>query len=381
MSWPNVTVSHQNRFNGSTREVERTLLFVGYGKKNTGNTLSVSPETDLDDVLGPDESLLKSTLTAAIANGGQNWFAYVHVLSEPKPPTPEGGDANAAWVDAVKKAQTIASAEGVVIAIDITAKDAVNRATETRALLQSAYGRFVWFMLCVAGPGRDEAWAAYVTRISAIQDGVAAPGVMVVPRLWGNEPGVLAGRLCNPSVTVADSPARVATGALVAMGNDEIPQDGKKQPLELATLRSLEGKRFSVPMWYHDFDGLYWSDGRTLDVEGGDYQVIENVRVVDKVSRRVRLRAIARLADRALNSTPGSIAASQTYFSRTLREMALATEINGVPFPGEVKPPQDGDITIVWTSSTHVQIYIVVRPYESAKAIGVSIELDTALEI
>ncbi|HHY7627987.1 TPA: DUF2586 family protein, partial [Escherichia coli] len=86
-------------------------------------------------------------------------------------------------------------------------------------------------------------------------------------------------------------------------------------------------------------------------------------------------------ADRALNSTPGSIAASQTYFSRTLREMALATEINGVPFPGEVKPPQDGDITIVWTSSTHVQIYIVVRPYESAKAIGVSIELDTALEI
>ncbi|EFJ6526628.1 DUF2586 family protein, partial [Escherichia coli] len=54
---------------------------------------------------------------------------------------------------------------------------------------------------------------------------------------------------------------------------------------------------------------------------------------------------------------------------------------NGVPFPGEVKPPQDGDITIVWTSSTHVQIYIVVRPYESAKAIGVSIELDTALEI
>ncbi|HFO4638134.1 TPA: DUF2586 family protein, partial [Escherichia coli] len=173
MSWPNVTVSHQNRFNGATREVERTLLFVGYGKKNTGNTLSVSPETDLDDVLGPDESLLKSTLTAAIANGGQNWFAYVHVLSEPKPPAPEGGDANAAWVDAVKKAQTIASAEGVVIAIDITAKDAVNRATETRALLQSAYGRFVWFMLCVAGPGKDEAWAAYVTRISAIQDGVA----------------------------------------------------------------------------------------------------------------------------------------------------------------------------------------------------------------
>lgn len=380
MSWPTVTVSHQNRFNGATREVERTLLFVGYGKKNTGATLAVVPETDWDEVLGPGESLLKSSLIAASVNGGQNWFAYVHVLPEPKTPTAEGGDTHAAWVEAVKKAQAVASAEGVVIAIDITASDAVNRASETRALLQSAYGRFVWFMLCVAGPGKDEIWDAYVTRVSAIQNGVAAPGVMLVPRLWGNEPGVLAGRLCNRAITVADSPARVATGAVMSLGSDDIPQDGKKQPLELATLRSLESKRFSVPMWYHDFDGIYWSDGRTLDVEGGDYQVIENVRVVDKVSRRVRLLAITRIADRALNSTPGSIAASQTCFSRPLREMALATEINGVPFPGEVKPPRDGDITIVWTSNTHVQIYLVVRPYESAKAIGVSIELDTSLE-
>ena len=60
--------------------------------------------------------------------------------------------------------------------------------------------------------------------------------------------------------------------------------------------------------------------------------------------------------------------------------MAIATEINGVPFPGEVKPPKDGDVTITWASSVKVQIYLVVRPYESAKEIGVSIELDTSLE-
>lgn len=42
----------------------------------------------------------------------------------------------------------------------------------------------------------------------------------------GNEPGVLAGRLCNRAVTVADSPARVKTGALLNLGSDELPEDG-----------------------------------------------------------------------------------------------------------------------------------------------------------
>ncbi|MFV2429083.1 DUF2586 family protein, partial [Escherichia coli] len=62
------------------------------------------------------------------------------------------------------------------------------------------------------------------------------------------------------------------------------------------------------------------------------------------------------------------------------REMALSTQIKGVEVPGDVKPPTDGDITITWTRSEAVQIYRVVRPYESAKEICVSIELDTSLE-
>ena len=112
--------------------------------------------------------------------------------------------------------------------------------------------------------------------------------------------------------------------------------------LELATLQALEANRFSVPMWYPDYDGLYWSDGRTLDVEGGDFQAIESLRVVDKAARRVRLLAIPKIADRSLNSTPTSIAAHQQYFAKTLREMARSTQINGVTFPGEVKAPLEG---------------------------------------
>ncbi|EIU8982111.1 DUF2586 family protein [Salmonella enterica] len=379
MTWPNVNVSQKNRYNGTTKDVERVVLFVGYGETNTGKTLSLNTGSDLDKALGADDSLLKALVSAAANNAGQNWFAYVHVMNK-QDVDAEGYKPDEDWMNAVKQSQSVASVEGIVLAFDTKEKATINRATEMRTTLQANFGRFVWFALAVGGPGEGESWADYVVRVTEMQKGIASPGVQLVPRLWGNEPGVLAGRLCNRSVTIADSPARVATGAVTALGSDKLPVDGTGAEIELSVLQSLEVSRFSVPMWYHDFDGIYWSDGRTLDVEGGDYQTIENVRIVDKASRRVRLRAIPKIADRSLNSTPGSIAAHQTYFGKPLREMAIATEINGVPFPGEVKPPHDGDITITWTSSDAVQIYLVVRPYESAKEIGVSIELDTSLE-
>ncbi|EAR9427675.1 DUF2586 family protein [Salmonella enterica] len=379
MTWPNVNVSQKNRFNGTTNDVERVILFVGYGDTNIGKTQSLNTGSDLDKALGDKDSPLKNMVAAAANNAGQNWFAYVHVLAEPDKGS-EGYKPDEDWMNAVKQAQSVASVEGVVLAFDTADAATINRATEMRVTLQASFGRFIWFALAVGGPEKDEAWSDYVTRLATLQDGIASPGVQLVPRLWGNEPGVLVGRLCNRSVTVADSPARVATGAVTALGRDGLPVDGTGAEIDLAVLQSLQANRYSVPMWYHDYDGIYWADGRTLDVEGGDYQVIENVRVVDKASRRVRLRAIPKIADRSLNSTPGSIAAHETYFGKPLREMAISTQINGVEFPGEVKPPKDGDITITWTSSEAVQIYLVVRPYESAKEISVSIELDTSLE-
>lgn len=379
MTWPTVTVSQKNRYNGTTNDIERVVLFVGHGGTNAGKTQAINTGTDLDKALGDSDSLLKRIVAAAANNAGQNWFAYVHVMPEPDQED-ETYSVDDAWMSAVTAAQSVASVEGVVLALDATEKATINRATEMRATLQANFGRFVWFAIAVGGPATGEAWADYQLRLAELQDGIASPGVQLVPRLWGNEPGVLAGRLCNRSVTVADSPARVATGAVTALGSDDLPKDGTGQEIDLAVLQGLQANRYSVPMWYHDYDGIYWSDGRTLDVEGGDYQVIENVRVVDKASRRVRLRAIPKIADRSLNSTPGSIAAHETYFGKPLREMSISSQINGVEFPGEVKPPKDGDVTITWTSSVAVQIYLIVRPYESAKEIGVSIELDTSLE-
>ncbi|MDI6433989.1 DUF2586 domain-containing protein [Cronobacter turicensis] len=372
MTWPNVNVNQVNQLQGETSEVERVVLFTGTAKTNTGKTLAVTAQTDFDALLGIADSPLKRDLKAAQANAGQNWWAFVHPLA---------ADAGAdAWVNAVLAAQVSCSVEGVVLSDDVSEKSVINQAATLRSTLIAKYGRWVWFALAVQGMQPDEGQADYLKRLSELQAGIAEKAVQLVPRLWGNEPGVLAGRLCNRAVTVADSPARVKTGALLELGSDEMPLDGTGAVLELATLRALESQRYSVPMWYPDYDGIYWADGRTLDVEGGDYQSIETLRIADKVARRVRLLAIGKIADRSLNSTPGSIAAHQSLFARPLREMSKAAEINGVTFPGEVKPPQDGDVSIVWKTKKQVEIYVVVRTYEVPLQISISLVLDQSLE-
>jgi len=369
--WPNVTINQLNQLQGETADIERTLLFVGKGKKNTGKVLPVNTQTDFDVLLGADDSELKSQVIAAMNNGGQNWSAYVWLLSEDAEPQ--------AWAEAVEKSQLAASVEGAVVCIDVADKAQINAAATLRNTLLAKYGRWVWFILAVAGPEGEETWADYVTRLAALQNGIASSAVQLVPRLWGNEPGVLAGRLCSRAVTIADSPARVKTGALLDMGSDDLPIDGAGEPLDLATLQALEKLRYSVPMWYPDYDGFYWADGRTLDVEGGDYQVIEYLRIADKVARRVRLLAIARIADRSMNTTPGSIAATQQNFAKPLREMSQSVQINGIRFPGEVKTPLDGDVTVSWKTASKVEIYIVMRPVESPKEITVGLVLDTSI--
>jgi hypothetical protein len=372
MTWPNVTVNQINQLLGETNEVERTVLFIGTGSVNVGKTLAVNTQSDFDALLGEGDSQLKRDVLAAQANAGQNWWGFVHVLAGDSEPD--------AWVDAVIAAQLSCSVEGVVLSDDVAEPATINKAATLRANLIARFGRWVWFLLAVQGIQDEEGQADYLARLATLQDGIAEKAVQLVPRLWGNEPGVLAGRLCSRAVTIADSPARVKTGALISMGSDETPLDGAGVPLELATLQALEAQRFSVPMWYPDYDGLYWSDGRTLDVEGGDYQSIETLRIADKAARRVRLLAIAHIADRSLNSTPSSIAAHEQLFAKPLREMSVSSAINGVTFPGEVKSPQDGDVSIVWKNKKAVEIYMVLRTYEVPLQITISLLLDASLE-
>ncbi|HDX8804566.1 TPA: DUF2586 family protein [Klebsiella oxytoca] len=386
MTWPNVTINQLNQRQGKINEVERTVLFVGNAATGDGDLVALNSQSDIDTALTDASEALREVVRAAKVNAGQNWQAYALLVA--------AGNSAATWPSAIESVQDLISVEGVVAVTQLAdaseGRTTIEAFSALRETLVSKLGRWVWFVLTASGPltipgsgaKPGVTWADYLKFQSALAKDIAAHAVQLVPSLWGNEAGVLAGRLCNRSVTIADSPARVKTGAIVGLGieSSDLPVDSAGIELDLAQLRAMHDLRYSVPMWYPDYEGIYWADGLTLDVKGGDYPVIEYLRIVDKAARRVRIQAIAKIGDRSLNSSPASIASHKTYFSKTLREMSRSTQINGVTFPGEVKPPQEGDVEITWTDTETVQIYLVVRPYESPKSITVSIMLDSSLE-
>ncbi|EEB7342806.1 DUF2586 family protein [Salmonella enterica] len=374
MTFPQTTINQLNTRSGGKRDIVRTLLMVGEHKKTLAPT-PVTAQTDLDALLGSEASLLRSNLQAFLDNAGQNAMIWLATVQTPQP-----SGQTQTWADVVMDAQATVSAEGIVVVRPDATADDINRAQQLREELNNKYQRWTWFILAVRGCGTGEKWAEYVTAMTTLQKGIAAYAVQLAPMLFGNEPGMLAGRLCNPSVTIADSPARVATGALVNMGRSDKPKDSDGRELEIATLKALNTARFSVPTWYPDYEGYYWADGVTLDVDGGDYQAIEYLRVADEIARQVRLLAIPRIADRSLNSTPASVATHQQLFAKPMRDGAKSLKINGTVFPGLCMSPRDGDVQITWPKKDKVQIAIVVRPYNCPKEITISIMLDESGE-
>lgn len=387
MTWPNITITQLNTYGGVTRAIERCLLFVGSAGASHGEIVPVTQSSDMDTLFGADECLLKHDLRAFFLNAGQNAFCYVAVL--PVAPDADAAEAKSvraarnvpAWVDVVRRAQDVVAPEGVIITDPVRTAAEIEAAQQLRTEINNTLGRWVWFSLNAGAiDPQTESWAQYTARLTTLQKGIVAPQVMLVPEVFGYDQGGLAGRLCNAAVTIADSPARVATGALMGLRSSEKPRDVNGVPLDLAVLQALAKVRYSVPMWYADYDGLYWADGVMLEVEGGDYSAIEHVRVADKAARRIRVMAIPKIADRVLNSTPGSIAAHEMLFGKPLREMAKSVQINNVTFPGEVRPPRDGDITISWPTREKVAIHFIVRPYSCPKEISIGIQLDTNIE-
>lgn len=379
MTWPTVTINQLNQRQGRINEIERTVLFIGSGSESA--LIAINSQSDLSVELAKAGKTLRDHVIAAQRNGGQNWQAYTIIMPEVS--------KTEDYITAIIDAQDIISVEGCVVLTEFkeaaAARTAINQFSALRETLISRFGRWVWFTLTLANPNALTApatWEKYLTFVASVAKDIAAPAISLVPSLWGNDAGVLAGRLCRRDVTIADSPARVKTGALISLGADsaDMPTDASGVDIDLATLRAMHDLRLSVPMWYPDYEGLYWSDGNTLEVKGGDYPVIEYLRIVDKAARKIRIRAIAKIADRSMNSTPASIAAHQMYFSAPLREMSRSTQIQGITFPGEIEPPKEDAIAINWTSKESVSIFMVVKPYASPKEITVGIILDATLE-
>lgn len=370
MAWPTVIIKILNMMSGPIAGVEFNFLFVVYGdvaEGETRNLVMVDNTTDLesDDFSMIDETHLQA-LTAAQLNADGEWTAGIMILKE--------GDS---WHDAVFKANETSSFEATVLVFPAKEKKLLEDAIALRTELKSKLARET-FVICTT-PAIDttadtgQTWAKWLEATVAIQDGVANEYITVVPQvhLENSTIGIYAGRLANQNVSIADSPARVKTGSVLGRTALAVDKDGKA--LELATLKTLESNRYAVPMWYPDYDGQYWTTGRTLDVDGGDYQDIRHIRVAMKAARKVRVRAIARIGDRELNSTPGSMANAKQYFTQDLREMATTFKIGDYEFPGEIYAPDDDSISLTWVNSEELQIYITVQPYECPVKITVGI--------
>ncbi|MGD8170070.1 DUF2586 domain-containing protein [Vibrio sp. TRT 21S02] len=364
MATGKVEVNNLNLGQGDIPEIERHLLFIGITSKAElqGKVTRVSAMTDLSGVVAEDE--LGANVIAAQLNGKQNWTAAIYGLTAPE-----------LWTGAVDEANKTDSFEGIVLVDKTTDKAAFDDMMAKHNELVSKLGRWVFILAAVPGIDSDtQTWSEYETAMLALVKDVAANMVVPVPQLHGNNIGVLAGRLCDRSVTVADTPMRVATGNVLGLGDAPVDSAGKK--LEMSTIEALAIARYSVPQWYADYEGIYWTDATTLEAKGGDYQYLEYVRPVHKLNRRVRVKAIRRIGDKILNSTPESIELNKQYFSKDMRQMSKGIQLGDIQFPGEIMPPRDGDVTIQWMTKSKVVIGLMVQPHNCPKHIVVNVALD-----
>ena len=366
-----VIVTQLNLNQGGFTSVERCFLYIGKAGDDANNKkiIAINSGSKLDDLFGKADSSLKTQVSAAILNAASDAF-YAYAI----PIDPLKDDYLKVMYAALEKPNDL-KIEAVVNCTPITASKDITDAQAGAKTAISTYGKYITIHCCVEGiKTATEKWADYKARIKLINATIAADRVSVTPLLHGNNLGVVTGRLCSPSVTIADTPMRVATGALVGLGADPVDMAGL--PLTMADIKEMSDARFSVPQWYLGYQGMYWADHPLLDAEGGDFQVYENLRVLDYLARRVRILAIARIADRYLNGTSKSIAVNKTYFMSPLREAAQPIKIGPMEFPGIIQPPQDTDISIEWKSRTEVVIGIMAAPHNCPKKIWIYLALD-----
>ncbi len=368
MALGKVSVNNLNLGQGAVTEIERYFLFIGTGPKNAGKLIPLNTDSNLDDALGIPPSDLKTQITAARLNGGDRWACLAA-------PIAIEGD----WKAALENAQQQGfSTESVVITKPVSKGEELSAMHDAAVSLQNTYGRRAFVMAATAGISGPLTWPQYLLEQKAIINGVAAPRVLVVPQLHGNDQGVLAGRLANAAVSIADSPMRVATGPVLGLG--PVPVDAENKPLSSAIRSELDKARFSVSQTYSDYPGVYWGDGNMLDAPGSDYLVIEYLRLADKAARQVRPLLIMRVADRRLNNTPNSMAVNVNALMAPLRKMAKSVKFAGQVFPGEIESPKDGDIVLVWKSKTAVEAYIKLKPHNCPKDLTANIALDLSTD-
>ena len=154
------------------------------------------------------------------------------------------------------------------------------------------------------------------------------------------------------------------------------PEDSAGEPLTNATTAALDALRFSCTQTYADFDGIYFGDVNMLDAEGGDFQKIENGRIVDMAARQVRIKAIYEIKNRQLNNSPTGIAYGKRKLGKPLLDMSKSVNIGADKFPGLIDAPKEDSISLTFMNETTVNLVLKVKPIDSPSTITVGIMLD-----
>lgn len=370
MALGKIVVNALNLAQGPFPEVEKYFLFIGECATNQDTILFLNTDSDLDIELGVLDSELKRQVEAAKINAGVGWSAVVV-------PVVDGTLWDAA-VDLVMNANI--KAEAVVVCTPVTSQAELTAMHAKSIEINTTYGRRLFFIASATAIDptaiSGQTWSDYIAALTVFTAALSAYRVTIVPYIYDDAVGIYAGRLCNQQISVADTPMRVATGTLIGQDQSTLPVDINGVVYSNAHASALNAQRYSVPAFYADYPGVYWSDGEMLDVPAGDFQAIENLRVVDKAARAVRIVLIGLVGDRRLNNSPAGEAWAISQLTRPLREMSRSTVFQGIPFPAELKSPQDGDVVITWVTRTEVKIFMKARPFEIPKAIEANIILD-----
>ena len=363
MAQGKVLVTALNTGSGATKEVERSALFIGVGALNINSIVPINAQSDLDELISPNDSALKTQLTAWVRNGDALVSGWTIPINK--------GDDEFALID--KAMDQNISPEIIVITTPVTGKAQVE-AYQAKALdILAKYSRRVRFLVSAPGLSDSQTWTEHLAAITPLTDGVVAARVAVIPALYGDELGAVTGRLCKRSVTIADSPMRVQTGS---MALQPTPHDSTGQPITNAVTAALDAIRFSCVQFYPDFDGIYFGDVNMLDAEGGDYQQIEAGRIVDKAARQIRIIAIYQIKNRRLNNSSTGIGFGKRVLGKPLRDMSKSINIGADKFPGEIREPKDDSITLTFMNARQLRVTVKIQPIDSPSEILVGIMLD-----
>ena len=175
MAQGKVSVAAIQTGSGATKQVERTVLFIGQAAENNGKILPINAQSDFDAEFGVADSSLKTQVKAWQRNGDDlvSGYAIAHAI-----------DADVmALIDEAMDQDV--SPEIIVICTPATGKAEVESYQAKALEILASLARRVRFLVAAPGLTELQNWSDLVTALQPITDGVVAPQTAVIPLLFG----------------------------------------------------------------------------------------------------------------------------------------------------------------------------------------------------